>query len=325
MQKGKEHPFRPVTLEQSPRFVGVKTFMRLPYSKATDGIDFAIVGVPFDSGASFRTGQRHAPEAIRSMSVLLRDYNPALDVSIFEYCGGIDYGDLAVVPGYFEETYARITEGLSPLVYAGVVPFVLGGDHSITLPELRAIAKKHGPVALVHFDAHNDTEEDYFGKPYYHGTPFRRALEENLLSVEHSLQIGIRGSSSSKEEYEDSASLGFEVITMAAIRERGIESVIRRIHERVGGTKAFVSFDIDIVDPAYAPGTGTPEVGGLTSWEALTLVRGLQGLQIVGGDLVEVLPTYDPSAITAFLAGNIVYEWISLLALLKQQERVSAS
>ncbi len=318
MQKSEKDQFRPVTLQDSPRFVGVKTFMRLPHSKTIEGADFAIVGVPFDSGASFRTGQRHAPEAIRSMSVLLRDYNPALDVSIFEHCGGVDYGDVAVVPGYIEETYARITEGLAPLINTGVVPFVLGGDHCITLPELRAVARKHGPVALVHFDAHNDTEEDFLGKPYYHGTPFRRALEENLLNVEHSIQVGIRGSSSSREEYEASFSLGFEVITMEMIREKGIPSVIRRIHDRVEEMKVFISFDIDAVDPAYAPGTGTLEVGGLTSWEALTLVRGLQGLQIIGGDLVEVLPAYDPTAITAFLAGNIVYEWISLLALRKR-------
>ncbi len=318
MRKREEHQFKPVDPGLSPRFAGVKTFMRLPYSKITNGIDFAIVGVPFDGGASFRTGQRTAPEAIRSMSALLRRYNPALDVSIFEDCCGIDYGDVAIVPGYIEETYTRIAEELSPLINTGVVPFVLGGDHSITLPELRAIAKKHEAVALVHFDAHNDMEENYFGKPHYHGTPFRRAVEENLLSVEHSIQIGIRGSLSSKDELEIATSLGFKVIPMAAIRERGIAEVIQTIHERVGKMKVFVSFDIDIVDPAYAPGTGIPEVGGLTSWEALTLVRGLQGLQIVGGDLVEVLPAYDPSAITAFLAANIVYEWISLLALMKQ-------
>ncbi len=310
--------FRPVTLSQSPRFVGIKTFMRLPQSRTFEGADFAIVGVPFDSGASFRTGQRHAPEAIRSMSVLLRDYNPALDISIFDYCGGIDYGDVAVVPGYFEETYARIEQDMTPLLEAGLVPFVLGGDHSITLGELRAIAKHHGPVALVHIDAHNDTTMDFLGQPYNHGTPFRRAIEENLLNVAHSIQVGMHGSSSSHAEYEDAFSLGFQVITMNSIREQGISAIIQQIQDRVGAIKTFVSFDIDVIDPAFAPGTGTLEVGGLTSWEALALVRGLRGLQIVGGDVVEVLPACDPSYITASLAGNIVYELISLHALMKR-------
>ena len=289
--------------------------MRLPHTRSLENIDFAIVGVPFDGGASYRTGQRHAPEAIRSMSALLREYNPALDIPIFEHCQGIDYGDVAVLPGYIEDTYARTVNELTPLVKADVVPFVLGGDHSITLPVLRAIAAHHGPVALVHFDSHNDTEDNYAGKLYYHGTPFRRAVEEKLLDVEHSIQIGIRGSVCAKQELEEARALGFQALPMTAIREQGLPAIIETIRKRVATSKIFISFDIDVVDPAYAPGTGTPEVGGLSSWEALTLVRGLQGLQVVGGDLVEVIPAFDPTAITALLAATIVYEWISLLAL----------
>lgn len=293
--------------------------MRLPHIRVIENIDFAIVGVPFDGGASYRTGQRHAPEAIRSMSVLLREYNPALDIQIFEYCQGIDYGDVAVLPGYIEDTYARTTNELAPLVEAGVTPFVLGGDHSISLPVLRAIAAQHGPVALVHFDSHNDTEENYAGKLYYHGTPFRRAVEEKLVDVQRSIQVGIRGSVCAKSELDDAKALGFQVLPMTKIRERGLSVVIQAIRERVGTSKLFISFDIDAIDPAYAPGTGTPEVGGFSSWEALTLVRGLHGLPLIGADLVEVIPAFDPAAITALLAATIVYEWISLLALNKKR------
>lgn len=292
--------------------------MRLPHTRVPENIDFAIVGVPFDGGASYRTGQRHAPEAIRSMSVLLREYNPALDIPIFEYCQGIDYGDVAVLPGYIEDTYIRTINELAPLVKSGATPFVLGGDHSISLPVLRAIVAQHGPVALVHFDAHNDTEDNYAGKLYYHGTPFRRALEEQLVDVEHSIQVGIRGSVCAKQELEEARALGFQVLPMTEIREQGLPALIETIRKRVGASKMFISFDIDAIDPAYAPGTGTPEIGGFSSWEALTLIRGLRGLSLVGADLVEVIPAFDPAAITALLAANIVYEWISLLAVNKK-------
>ena len=292
--------------------------MRLPHHQTVTGIDFAVVGVPWDGATSYRTGQRLGPDAIRKVSVTLRPYNLDLDVGIFEHCSGVDYGDLSVVPGYIEDTYDKIETELYPLVEAGVIPVVLGGDHSITLPELRAIAKTHGPVALIHFDSHTDTNDQYFGKPYYHGSPFRRAVEENIILPANSIQVGMRGSVYSKDAYDDSTSLGFRVVTMSSVREMGLPRLIETIQDRVGPNKVFVTFDIDVVDPAYAPGTGTPEVGGFTSAEAIDLIQGLKGLNFVAFDVVEVLPAYDVAEITALLAANIVYEFLSLIALNKK-------
>ncbi len=311
--------YKPVDPIKSPRFSGIKTFMRLPFIKELEGVDFAIIGVPSDAGASFRTGQREGPAAIRKISALLRHHNPILNISPYDFLSGIDYGDLPVVPGYIEEGYKRIEEGLIPVLEAGIIPILLGGDHAITLPELRAIKKIHGRVSLIHFDSHSDTVDEYFGKPYNHGTPFKRAVEENLLLVDNCIQVGLRGSIYSHKHLDIPKDLGFEVITTQEIREIGIKEVIDRIYNRIKETKVFVSFDIDFVDPAFAPGTGTPEVGGFTSSEAMDLVRGLKGLNFVGFDLVEVLPAYDPSEITALLAANIIYEFISLLALNKKE------
>lgn len=282
------------------------------------GIDFAIIGVPFDTGASYRVGARFGPEAIRSVSVLLRHHNQVLDVSIFEYCSGVDYGDLPVNPGYIEDSYEKITEALFPVVDSGVIPILLGGDHSITLAELRAVAKKHGPIALLQFDSHTDTGDKRFGRKYGHGTPFRRAIEEELLLVNHSIQVGMRGSIYQKDSITAAESLGFEVVTSTRAYEMGIDKLVHRIRERVGDANVFVTFDIDFVDPAYAPGTGTPEVGGFTSREALQLIRGLRGLNLVGFDVVEVLPQYDRGQITAILAANVAYEFMSLIALRKK-------
>ena len=289
--------YKPITPQQQPKFAGIKTYMRLPHSQTMDGIDFAVAGVPWDGATSYRTGQRLGPDAIRKVSVTLRPFNLALDVHIFEHCSGIDYGDLPVIAGYIEDTYAKIEADLCPLVEAGIIPVLMGGDHSITLPELRAVAKTHGPVALIHFDSHTDTNDRYFGKPYYHGSPFRRAVEENILLADKSVQIGMRGSVYSRNAYDESSSLGFEVIPMSAVRKLGLGALIETIRKRVGPHKIFVTFDIDVVDPAFAPGTGTPEVGGFTSAEAIDLVRGLQGLDFVGFDVVEVLPDKDPAEI----------------------------
>ncbi|MDH5200332.1 MAG: agmatinase [Candidatus Bathyarchaeota archaeon] len=307
--------YRPVDPRESPRFAGIKTFMRLPHVKTTEGVDVAIVGVPFDTGASYRVGARFGPEAIRNISALLRHHNEVLDVSIFDHCSVVDYGDLPVNPGYIEDSYKMIEEGLLPILEGGVTPIMLGGDHSVTLPELRAVAKRHGPVALIHFDSHSDTGDKRFGRRYTHGTPFRRAIEEELILVDNSIQAGMRGSIYSRDSLDDARKLGFDLVTSVEAQEQGIDELIRRIRERAGDAKAFVSFDIDFVDPAYAPGTGTPEVGGFTSSEALRVVRGLKGLDLIGFDLVEVLPQHDPSQITALLAANIVYEFISLIAL----------
>jgi agmatinase len=312
--------YRPVDPRESPRFAGIKTFMRLPHIKTTEGVDVALVGVPFDTGASYRVGARFGPEAIRSVSALLRHHNEVLDVSIFDHCSVVDYGDLPVNPGYIEDSYKMIEEGLLPILDGGVTPIMLGGDHSVTLPELRAMAKTHGPVALIHFDSHTDTGDKRFGRKYTHGTPFRRAVEEELILVDHSIQAGMRGSVYSRDSLDDARKMGFDLVTSVEAQERGIDELIRRIRDRAGDAKAFVTFDIDFVDPAYAPGTGTPEVGGFTSSEALRVVRGLRDLDLVGFDLVEVLPQYDPSQITALLAANIVYEFISLIALRKKLE-----
>ena len=309
--------YKPITPQQQPKFAGIKTFMRLPHLKTTQAIDFAVVGVPWDGATSYRTGQRMGPDAIRRVSLTLRPYNLALDVGIFEHCAGLDFGDVSVVPGYIEDTYDIIAAELCPLVEAGVIPVIMGGDHSITLPELRAIAKTHGPVALIHFDSHTDTNDQYFGRPYYHGSMFRRAVEENILLPANSIQVGMRGSVYSKDAYDESTSLGFKIVTMSAVRDLGLSRLIEIIKDRIGLSKVFVTFDIDVVDPAFAPGTGTPEVGGFTSTEAIDLIRGLKGLNFAGFDVVEVLPAYDVAEITALLAANIVYEFLSLIALNK--------
>jgi agmatinase len=314
--------YKPTTAQELPKFAGIKTYMRLPHRRTAQGIDFAVVGVPWDGATSYRTGQRMAPDAIRRVSVMLRPYNLALDVGVFEDCSGVDYGDLSVIPGYIEETYRKIETELYPLVEAGVIPVIMGGDHSITLPELRAIAKIHGPVALVHFDSHTDTNDQYFGKPYYHGSPFRRAVEEDIILPENSIQVGMRGPVYSKDAYHDSMSLGFKVVTMAEIRQMGMQTLIEHVRDRVGQAKVFVTFDIDVVDPAYAPGTGTPEVGGFTSGEAIDLIHGLKGLNFVGFDVVEVLPDVDTADLTALMAANVIYEFLSLISLYKKNTKL---
>jgi agmatinase len=289
--------------------------MRLPNVQDLENADVAIVGAPFDTGATFRAGARFGPEGIRSVSHLLRRYNPSLDVVIFDQLSVIDYGDVPVVPGYIEESYRRIAEGLEPIHRAGVVPIVLGGDHSIALPELRAAAAVHGPLALVQFDSHPDTWDAYFGEKHTHGTPFRRAVEEELLVPERSIQVGMRGSIYDQGDWDDARELGFDLVPTDAVRKLGMDETIARIRERVGDARVYVSFDVDFVDPAFAPGTGTPEIGGFTSREAQEFVRGLAGLDLVGCDVVEVYPAYDPAQITALLAANVAHEFLSLIAL----------
>ena len=310
--------YAPANSLETPRFSGVRTFMRLPNVRDLENSDAVVVGAPFDTGASFRAGARFGPEAIRSASHLLRPYNPSQDVSIFEHLSVTDYGDVPVVPGYVEESYERIREELEPVHRAGVVPIVLGGDHTVALPELRAAAAVHGPLALVQFDSHADTWNSFFGELYNHGTVFRRAAEEGLLAQERSIQVGMRGSLYAMGDLEASRELGFELTTTDEIRRIGIEDTIRRIRERVEDAKVYVSFDVDFVDPAFAPGTGTPEIGGFTSREAQEFVRGLRGMEIVGCDVVEVYPQYDgPGQVTALLAANIGYEFLTLIAGLR--------
>jgi agmatinase len=306
--------YEPADSFVTPRFSGVRTFMRLPNTRDLENSDVAIVGAPFDTGATFRAGARFGPEGIRSASHLLRRYNPSLDVVIFDYLSVIDYGDVPVVPGYIEASYESIREGLEPIHRAGVTPIVLGGDHSIALAELRAAAAVHGPLALVQFDSHPDTWDAYFGKKHTHGTPFRRAVEEGLLDPSRSIQVGMRGSIYDQGDWNDAIQMGFDLVPTDAVRKLGIEETISRIRERVGDAKVYASFDVDFVDPAFAPGTGTPEIGGFTSREAQEFVRGLVGLDLFGCDVVEVYPAYDPAQITALLAANVAHEFLSLVA-----------
>ena len=307
--------YMPLDAMEYPRFEGIRTFMRLPHVTDLNDVDFAIVGVPFDTGATFRVGARFGPAGIRDNSLLLRPYNPAQEIEIFKYCSGIDYGDLAIVPGYTQESYQRIKEGAQPIFEHDVIPIYMGGDHSVSLPLLRAAKENFGPLALVHFDAHSDLWHGYFGEKDTHGTPFRRALEEGLIDPKKSSQIGLRGSLYDHKDYQMSAEAGLMAITGPQLHQIGMNHAIKRIKERVGSGPAYLTFDIDFVDPAYAPGTGTPEAGGFTGYEALSLIRGLTDIDFIGYDMVEVMPPYDPAGITSLLAANIMYEFISLIAL----------
>jgi len=313
----REH-YRPLDAMIYPRFSGIRTFMRLPHVTDLAGVDFAVVGVPFDTGATYRVGARFGPEGIRSASVLLRPYNPELEIAIFDVCSGVDYGDLPVTPGYLPESNEQIEGGAAAVFESGATPVFLGGDHSISWPLLRAAAAAHGPVALVHFDSHSDVHSGYFGGKDTHGTPFRRAVEEGLIEVSRSSQVGLRGPQYRADGLQTSKEMGFQVIRATELHARGVPETLERIRQRVGDGPAYLSFDIDFADPAYAPGTGTPEVGGFTAVECLQLVRGLAGVNFIGYDLVEVMPMYDPAGITALLAANLVFEFISLIALQRQ-------
>jgi agmatinase len=299
-------------------FHGIPTFMRLPASRELEDIDVAIVGIPFDSGATNRSGTRFGPRKIREASLQLWGYNQVLQVAPTEALKIVDYGDLSAISVDIQATMDRITTGVNSLLDQNVTVVALGGDHSISLPLLRAHSSKFGKVAVVHFDSHPDTWDwEYEGQPYSHGTPFRRALEEKLIDTDAYLQIGIRGPTSWAKDLDTAREMGAEILTIDQVFEMGIPTVIARLREVVGDRPVYVSLDIDSVDPAFAPGTGTPEVGGLTSYQILQLVRGLQGLNIVGFDLVEVSPPYDHGDITSILAANLAFEFISLLALSK--------
>ncbi|WP_281998513.1 agmatinase [Priestia flexa] len=311
--------YEPKNSFESPRFCGPRTFMRLPYIEQLDyNMDFVITGIPFDSGQSFRTGARFGPQAVRDFSILLRPYNVEQNINIFDYVSGIDYGDINVVPGYIEETYVNIEEAITEIVNKDIIPISIGGDHSVTLGELRAIVKKHGPVALLQFDAHSDTWDTYFDKKYNHGTVFRRAIEEGLIDVSRSMQIGMRGGLYGPEDLEDARNLGLDVYSTNDYKKHGVEAMLKQIHTRVQEGPVFLTFDIDFLDPSFAPGTGTPEVSGASIDDALAFVRGLEGLSFVGFDLVEVLPAYDHGDITAAAAANILYEFVTLVALAKK-------
>jgi agmatinase len=305
--------YRPPT--GTPRFGGITTFGRLPHVTSTASVDFAIVGVPFDLGASFRTGQRFAPAAVREASRLTGGYHPIHRINVYDHLSGVDFGDAPVFPSDLERSLRSIEDFVSPLARAGVVPISIGGDHTIPLPLLRALTRERGPLALVHFDAHSDTDDSLYGTRVNHGTTFRRAAEEKLIDPGRSIQVGLRGSLASAEEFAAARALGFELIEAHEMFRMGCEAVAARIRRRVGDARAYLSFDIDFVDAAYVPGTGTPEVGGPTSREALEMLRGLAGLDFAGFDLVEVLPAQDSGGITALLAANLIFEFIALLAV----------
>ena len=318
-QDSSQPPYRPVDAMVYPRFEGIRTFMRLPNVTDLTGVDVAVVGVPFDTGGTYRVGARFGPSGIRQESMLLRPYNPELRVNVFETLSMVDYGDLPVTPGYLPESHAQIAEAAATIVDAGVTPVFLGGDHSVSLPLLRAVARRHGPVGLVHFDAHNDLWHSYFGGKDTHGTPFLRAVEEGLLDPGRSIQVGLRGSLYGPEDVTMSESLGMAMIRATDMHHLGVPAVIDRIRDRAGSGPLYLSFDIDFLDPVYAPGTGTPEVGGATGLQALALLRGLTGLAFVAYDLVEVMPPYDVGSVTSLLAANLAYEMISLVAVAKEQ------
>jgi agmatinase len=298
-----------------PRFAGIRTFMRLPHVTDLAAVDAAAVGVPFDTATSFRSGARFGPEAIRSASALLRPYHPGLDVDVLEALSVADYGDLPIAPGDTEGTYRRVEAGLAPLVAAGVFPLVLGGDHSITLAELRALAARHGPLALVQLDSHTDTWDEYFDMKYFHGTTFKRAAEEGLVDAAASVQAGMRGSLFAASDLEDARALGFTVIPSEELRALGPQAYAREVRAKVGDRPVFLSFDIDFLDPAFAPGTGTPEVGGFSTAEALAFLRALRGIRLAGADVVEVAPPYDgPGQATALAAANVALDLLALRA-----------
>jgi len=310
----------PLSPDVKPEFCSLGSFMRLPSSR--EGARLAILGMPFDTGASYRVGARFGPQAIRQASMLLFPYNPVYKVYPFEETRAIDVGDLSVIPHNIHRSYDIISGQVEELLRAGTVPVGLGGDHSVTLATLRAAAKVYGPVALIHFDSHTDTWDTYYGEKYWHGSPFIRAYEEKLVIPEKVFQVGIRGTLNHPGDVDASVDLGFQVITMRELRRRGMEDVVAEMRRTIGDTPCFLSFDIDFVDPAFAPGTGTPEVGGYSSFETLELIRMLTDFNFVGFDMVEVLPNHDPAQVTALLAATLVHEYASLVAVrLRTAER----
>lgn len=304
-----------VDAQAVPRYAGIATFARLPQRREVTDYDIAVVGVPFDGGVTYRPGARFGPAAIRQASRLLKPYHPALDVSPFAQAQVVDAGDIAANPFDITAAVDDIRVGVRGLISRPEQRVVLlGGDHTIALPALQAVNEVHGPVALVHFDAHLDTWDTYFGAPCTHGTPFRRASEQGLLVKDHSAHVGIRGSLYDRADLLEDAELGFTVVHCRDIDRIGVDGVIERVIERVGEHPVYVSIDVDVLDPAFAPGTGTPEIGGMTSRELVAVLRAMRGLNIVAADIVEVAPAYDQAEVTAVAGANLAYELVTLMA-----------
>ncbi|TDR90438.1 agmatinase [Enterovirga rhinocerotis] len=296
-----------------PRFAGVASFMRSPVLADPGETDIAILGIPFDGGTTNRPGARHGPRAVRDQSTLMRRLHPVTKRSPFDLCRIGDLGDVAVNPVDVAATLAAITERIAEILAAGAVPLSVGGDHLVSLPILRAVGRDR-PVGLVHVDAHSDTWDSFFGSRYTHSTPFRRAVEEGVLDPHRTIQIGIRGSMHAAEDNDWALAQGIRIVTMDELREGGIDRAIAEALRIAGGGPTYLSFDIDALDPAYAPGTGTPEIGGLTSYEAQRLVRGLGPLDLVAADLVEVSPPLDVADLTALTGASLLWEMLCLLA-----------
>ncbi len=306
-------PVGPPDASLNPRYAGIATFARLPQLRDVSHADIAIVGVPFDSGVSYRPGARFGPSHIREASRLLRPYNPAQDVEPFSAQQIADAGDISANPFNILEAVAQIEQGAADLSMGGTRLVTLGGDHTIALPLLRVVAKRHGPVAVLHFDAHLDTWDTYFGAPITHGTPFRRASEEGLIDLTASTHVGTRGPLYGPEDLRDDSRLGFAIISSPEIEAEGLPRAIKRMLARLSDRPVYLSVDVDVLDPSHAPGTGTPEAGGMTSRELLAMIRALRAVNLVGADVVEVAPAYDHAQLTAIAASHITYEIISAM------------
>ena len=304
---------QPLSGNAMPRFGGIATMMRLPQAESAVGLDAAFIGVPLDIGTSHRPGARFGPRHIRAESALIRPYNMATGAAPFDALQVADLGDVPINTYSLEKSLPLISDFYAKVLAAGCKPLTLGGDHTIALPILRALAAKHGPVALVHVDAHADVNDEMFGERIAHGTPFRRAVEEGLLQNQRVFQIGLRGSGYAADDFDWPRRQGFTVLPAHELWYRSLAPVMAEVREKIGDAPCYLSFDIDGIDPAFAGGTGTPEVGGLSVPQALEIVRGCQGLNLVGGDLVEVSPPYDTSGNTALLAANLLFEMLCVL------------
>ena len=321
MSNSDRKPVQPISGTVLPRFAGPSTFARLPELRDVPHCDVAIVGIPFDSGTSYRPGARFGPQAIRQASRHLRtQYHPAYDTEPFAEQQVADAGDISCNPYNIEKAVKEIQTSATELLGKAASIISLGGDHTIALPLLRAVNNYHGPVALVHFDAHLDTWDTYYGAPYTHGTPFRRAAEEKLFLEEASMHVGIRGPLYSKDDLKNDKELGFKVIHCDEFQNEGLDHVIKRIRDRVGDNPMYLSIDIDVLDPCHAPGTGTPEIAGMSSRELVGTLRGLAGLNIISADVVEVAPAYDHAELTSLSAATTVFEIINLLAYSRKRK-----
>ncbi len=304
---------QPISGNDLARFSGPNTFMRLPQLNDLSNLDVAILGVPMDIGTSWRSGTRFGPKQVRSESAMIRPYNIQTGAAPFDALNMADIGDLAINTFSLADSLSIIQDSYMSILMNDVIPAAIGGDHSITLPILRAIAQKHGPVALVHVDAHADVNDDMFGERETHGTVFRRAYEEKLIQPDKTYQVGLRGTGYSADDFKEAAGWGFQQFVAPELWHRSLSGLGAEIRRDIGDRPVYITYDIDSLDPAYAPGTGTPEIGGLTTPQAMELIRALRGINVVGFDLVEVSPPYDTSGNTALTAANIFYEMLCIL------------